>query len=58
MFSIKVVEKIKTHILCLLTFFPKNRAGYNDEKFGGAREAVDDSIAARCVIDNEGYTQK
>jgi hypothetical protein len=28
MFQTKVVEKIKTHILCSVTFFPKNRAVY------------------------------
>ena len=28
MFQIKVAEKIKTHILCSVTFFPENRAVY------------------------------
>jgi hypothetical protein len=28
MFQIKVVEKIKTHVLCSITFFPENRAVY------------------------------
>jgi hypothetical protein len=28
MFQIEVVEKIKTHILCSVTFFPENRAVY------------------------------
>ena len=27
-FQIKVVEKIKTHILCSVTFFSENRAVY------------------------------
>jgi len=26
MFQTKVVQKIKTHILCSVTFFPENRA--------------------------------
>jgi hypothetical protein len=28
MFQIKVIEEIKTHILCSVTFFPENRAVY------------------------------
>jgi hypothetical protein len=43
-FQTKVVEKIKTHILCLITFFRKScRLWDNVEKFGGAREATDDN---------------
>jgi hypothetical protein len=38
MFQIKVVEKIKTQILCsIIFFFPENRAVYNVEKCDGAR---------------------
>ena len=29
MFQTKVVEKIKTHILCSINFFPENRAVYD-----------------------------
>jgi hypothetical protein len=29
MFRTKVVEKIKTHILCSINFFPENRAVYD-----------------------------
>ena len=43
-------ENQNTHFV-FTNFLPENRAGYN-EKFGGAREAVDDSIAARCMMDN------
>jgi hypothetical protein len=40
-FRKKVVQKIKTHILCSITFFPENGAVYeNVEKCGGAREAT------------------
>jgi hypothetical protein len=41
-FQIKVVEEIKTHILCLVKIFQKFcRLLDNVEKFGGAREDVD-----------------
>jgi len=42
MFQAKVVEKIKTHILCSLTFFPENRAVYDImwTKYGRARKAT------------------
>jgi hypothetical protein len=43
MFQIKVVEKIKTHILCSITFF-ENRAVYeNVEKYCSAGQATDNS---------------
>jgi hypothetical protein len=41
MFQTKVVEKIKTHILCSITFFWKSD---NVEKYGRARQAKDDNI--------------
>jgi hypothetical protein len=45
MFQIKVVEKIKTHILRSITlFFLENRAVYNTEKFIGAGEAGNDNV--------------
>ena len=41
MFQIKVVKKIKTHILCSITFFRKSRRLWdNVEKYGGARGAT------------------
>ena len=35
-------------------FFPRKscRLWYYVEKYGGAREATDDNMAARCVLDN------
>ena len=51
MFEIKVLEKIKTHILCSITVFRKScRLWDNVEKYGGARKDADD-MAARCVLD-------
>ena len=45
MFETKVVDKVKTHILCFVTFFRKSsRLGDNVEKFVGAREATDGDI--------------
>ena len=53
---VKVVEKIKTHILCSVTFSWKScRLWDNVEKCGGAREASDDNIAARCTLGNYGH---
>jgi hypothetical protein len=52
MFQIKVVDKIETHILCSVTFFQKScRLWDNVEKYGGAREAADDNMATRCMLD-------
>jgi hypothetical protein len=48
MFQTKVVEKIKTHILCSITFFRKScRLRDNVEKYGTARQATDDNIIRR-----------
>jgi hypothetical protein len=45
MFSIKVIEKIKTHILCFITFFRKScRLWDNVEKYCAAREATNNAI--------------
>jgi hypothetical protein len=50
MFQIKVVEKIKTHILYSLTFFWKTCAIWDHvEIHGTAREAADDNIAMRVA---------
>jgi hypothetical protein len=47
MFLTTFVEKIKTHVLCLVTF-SENRAVYlNVEKYGTARQAIDDHIIQR-----------
>ena len=50
--SIKYVEKIKIHILYSRTFFRKPcRLSENVGKHGASREAVDDNMAERCVLD-------
>jgi hypothetical protein len=62
MFQIKVVEKIKTHILRSVSFLRKScRLWDNVEKYGGAREATDDNITWRmrfaCWITKATHTQ-
>ena len=48
MFQTKVVQKIKTHILCSITFSRKScRLWDNVEKYGTARQATDDNIIRR-----------
>jgi hypothetical protein len=48
MFQTKVVEKIKTHILCSITFFLKSCCLWdNVEKYVTARQATDDNIIRR-----------
>jgi hypothetical protein len=45
MFYINLGEKIRTHILCPITFFFENLAVYEImSKRGGAREAADNNI--------------
>jgi hypothetical protein len=57
-FQIKFAEKIKRHILYSETFSRKScRLWVNIKTFGGAREAADDNIAARCMMDKSGYTR-
>jgi hypothetical protein len=52
MFQIKVVEKIKTHILCSATFFRQScRLRDKVEKFGVAREAAENMEPERCMVD-------
>jgi hypothetical protein len=47
-FQTKVVEKIRTHILCSITFSLKScRLWDNVEKYGTARQATDDNIIRR-----------
>jgi hypothetical protein len=48
MFQTKVVEKIKTHFLCSITFSRKScRLWDNVEKYGRARQATDNNIIWR-----------
>ena len=58
MFQTKVVEKIKTHILCSKTFFRQScRLWGNVEKYCTAGRAEDGNMAdARCMLDAYGYT--
>jgi hypothetical protein len=61
MFRTKVVEKIKTHVSCLITFSPRKscRLGGIVEKYGRAVEATEDNRAlALCMLDNWGYTHR
>jgi hypothetical protein len=49
--SDKFVEKIKTHILCSITFFRKScRLWDNVEKYGRTRQATDDNIIRRMCF--------
>jgi len=62
MFQIKVVEEIKTHILCLVTIFQKScHLLDNVEKYGRVRQATDDNITQNmhfaCWIDKATDTQ-
>jgi len=52
MFQTKVVEKIKTHILCSITFFRKScRLGDNIEKYCTAGKPTDNNMAhAHCML--------
>ena len=53
MFQTKVVEKIKTYILCSVTFF-ENRAVYKKmcKKVCRAGQATDDNMThAHCMLD-------
>jgi len=51
MFQAKVVEKIKTHILCSIHFFPRksHRLWENVENCGTTRQARDDTVRFRKV---------
>jgi hypothetical protein len=51
MFNTKFAEKIKTHILCSVTFPPKNRAIYdNVAKYGRSGQTTDDNVIWRMRI--------
>ena len=51
-FQTKVVEKIKTHILCLITLLRKSSDLWdNVEKYVTAKQATDDDIShAHCLL--------
>ena len=50
--SNKFVEKIRLKILRSVHFFLKScRLRENVEKLGGDREAADDNMATRCMLD-------
>jgi hypothetical protein len=53
-FQTKTVEKIKTHILCSITFFSKMYHLWdNMEKYGRAEHTTDVNMAqAHCMLDN------
>jgi len=48
----KVVEKIKTHLICSTSFFSKNLAFYEIivEKYGAVTQTTDDNIIRRMRI--------
>jgi len=53
--SHKLIDKIKTYILCPVTFFFRKscRLWDNVEKYGRGREATGDNMAhAHCMLDN------
>jgi hypothetical protein len=57
MVSTKVVEKIKTHIFCFVTFFRKSyHLGENVETYCRAGQTTDDNMArAHCMLYTQGY---
>jgi hypothetical protein len=59
MFRTKFVDKIKTHTLCPVTFFPPENLGVYEktrEKYCRAGQATDSNMAhAHCMLDTKGY---
>ena len=59
MFHIRVVEKIKTHILYSITFFPRKQCRLWDnvhKKSGRAKQATNDNTYhALCMLDNQRH---
>ena len=56
MFHTKVVEEVKTLILCSITFSRESCRLWDVEKYGRIRRATYDNMAhALCVLDNYGY---
>ena len=59
MFEIKIVDKIKTHILFAITFLKKsNLYEINVEKFGRARQAAHDKVMLPIKISLACQTTK
>jgi len=59
MFQTKVVEKIKTHILCSIVFLFKNCGIYKTlEKYCRAGQATVDSMAHTHFMLDTGYTHR
>jgi hypothetical protein len=52
MFKTNVVEKMKTHILCPVTFFSENRTVYNVEKYSGDGVATNDVTIWRIRVES------
>jgi len=52
-----VVQKINTHILCLITFSPKIMPFlHNVEKYGRAGQATADNMThSHCMLDTKDY---
>jgi hypothetical protein len=51
-FQTKIVKTIKIQVLCSVTLIRRScRLWDNVEKFGGAREAAGDDMAAHFVLD-------
>ena len=57
MFQTKIVEKIKTHILCSATIFLKSyRLWDNVAKYCRAGQAIDENMVhAHCMLDTKDY---
>jgi hypothetical protein len=58
MFQTKIVEKIKTHILCSVTFFQKSRRLRDnlEKKHSRTGQATDDMAHAQCMLDTHKHT--
>jgi len=58
MFRTEFADKIKTHILCAIIFFPRKSCLLwdNVEKYWTADQATDGNMAlGHCILDNYGY---
>jgi hypothetical protein len=56
MFHTKVVKKIKTHILCSITFFQISCCSWYVEEHGIARQATDNMTCALRMLDKSDCT--
>jgi hypothetical protein len=54
MFQTKFVQKIKTHIVCSVTFVPQNRAVYEImwKNTVEPEKPTDNMAHAQCMLDN------